>query len=76
MNSEWIEYATLSQLYAHAKQLALDELHLRERRLGTANELPEDFQRVRHLAHFINNRLTIELLTGLQCPMSLQRSAY
>jgi hypothetical protein len=75
MNPDWIEHSTPSQLYARAKQLALEELNLRERRLGTADELPDDFPRVRDLAHFINNRLTVELLTGATSPMSLRSRA-
>jgi len=40
------------------------ELRLRQRRLGTANEQPDDFEATRALAHQINNRLTIEHLAS------------
>ena len=38
------------------------ELQACQRRLGTANEAPDDFARVLSLAHDINNRLTAELM--------------
>ena len=37
----------------------LAELRVRQCRLGTAAELPEDYERVCDLAHAINNRITI-----------------
>ncbi len=36
----------------------LEELRQRQRRLGTAAELPDDYDRVCELAHDLNNRLT------------------
>lgn len=44
------------------------ELKLRQRRLGTPSEAPEDFERILVLAHQINNALTIELLRGATQP--------
>lgn len=38
------------------------DLQACQRRLGTANEAPDDFARVLSLAHDINNRLTTELM--------------
>jgi hypothetical protein len=46
------------------------ELHLCERRLGTAEECADDFDRARALAHEINNRVTIEYLRSV-APTSL-----
>ena len=72
MNPHRIENSTLSQLHARAKQLALAELQLRERRLGTMHELPDDFLRVRDLAHFINNRMMVERLVEAATSISLR----
>lgn len=44
------------------EQQAWLELRLRQLRLGTAGELPEDYQRVCDLAHLLNNRLTAKAL--------------
>lgn len=38
------------------------ELQACERRLGTPQERPGDFERARHLAHEINNRRTVACL--------------
>jgi hypothetical protein len=38
------------------------ELRQRQRRLGTADEQPDDFECTRALAHRINNLLTVEHL--------------
>jgi hypothetical protein len=40
----------------------LEELRARQRRLGTAEELPGDLTEARDLAHQINNQRTVELL--------------
>ena len=50
-------------------QAAADELRLRQQRLGTARERPDDFERVRDLAHQLNNWRTVELLLQGQAAM-------
>ena len=45
-----------------AQYRIMAELELRERRLGTPAEAPDDFGRVRELAHELNNLLTITML--------------
>lgn len=39
-----------------------DQLHLVQKRLGTAAEQASDLEEARHLAHEINNRMTLEYL--------------
>jgi hypothetical protein len=43
-------------------QLVVEELRLRQARLGTPAERPEDFRIVRDLAHQLNNHLAAESL--------------
>lgn len=47
-------YADTAALHASI-QRALDTVRVLQRRLGTAGEQPDDYQRVCDLAHFLNN---------------------
>jgi hypothetical protein len=43
-------------------ELVVEELRLRQKRLGTLAERPEDFRVIRDLAHQLNNHLAAESL--------------
>ena len=55
-----------------SKAEILNELHFRQCRLGTADEEPGDFVRVRELAHQLHNVLTAEWLTREITVISVQ----
>lgn len=50
----------------YVTQLLMEELRLRQRRLGTSAEQPDDYERVCQLAHDLSNRITaVQLLEEL-----------
>jgi hypothetical protein len=47
-----------------SKLSIIEELRIRQQRLGTTEEQPEDYQRVCNLAHLLKNRLLVETLSA------------
>src|SRR5437870_910727 len=62
MHSHPADYGSASNMTEATKQHVLAELRLRQSRLGTERELPQDYARVCALAHLLRNRRTVESL--------------
>lgn len=55
-------HASASEITSVTQELVAAELRMRQKRLGTRAERPEDFRIIRDLVHLLNNQTTAETL--------------